>query len=66
LGSYLLGVLSAEQQDYITFHLQTITCPCCLANLADLKAQQGGNAAAAQKRRRRYFDSSAGFLQSMQ
>src|SRR5436853_6219155 len=40
LGSYLLEVLDEGQQDYIDFHLNTIGCPSCTANLADLKAQQ--------------------------
>src|ERR1017187_7866676 len=29
LGSYLLGVLSADQADYIDFHLRTIGCAFC-------------------------------------
>src|SRR5438552_16976737 len=35
LGSYLLQVLDDGQQDYIAFHLKTIACTYCLANLAD-------------------------------
>ena len=37
LGSYLLQALEAEHQDYIDFHLKTIGCPYCQANLDDLK-----------------------------
>jgi hypothetical protein len=62
LGSYLLGVLDPELNDYIHFHLQTIGCSYCLANLADLKTQQQGATAPVQERRRRYFDSSAALL----
>ena len=62
LGSYLLGVLEPELNDYVQFHLQTIGCSYCLANLADLKAQQQGAAPEVQQRRRRYFESSAGLL----
>lgn len=62
LGSYLLGVLDAGQQDYVDFHLETIGCSYCLANLADLKAQQDQADAKVQQRRRRYFESSAGML----
>jgi len=62
LGSYLLGVLDAEHQDYLTFHLQMIGCPFCQANLADLKAQQAEAGGPARKRRQRFFESSAGHL----
>ncbi|HXG12560.1 MAG TPA: zf-HC2 domain-containing protein [Gemmataceae bacterium] len=62
LGTYLLQVLDEAQQDYIEFHLRTIGCPYCLANLADLQARQKEPAPKAQQRRRRYFESSAGYL----
>ena len=63
LGSYLLGVLDEGQHDYVTFHLETIGCPFCTANLADLKAQQQEPMPQARQRRQRFFASSAGFLQ---
>ena len=66
LGSYLLRVLDAEQQEYIDFHLSTIGCPYCQANLADLQARQEEPAPTAEQRRRRIFQSSAGYLQSSQ
>jgi hypothetical protein len=62
LGSYLLGVLEPDHHDYVDFHLQTIGCAYCLANLADLKARQQDVIPQAQQRRRRYFESSAGLL----
>ena len=34
LGSYLLGALEPERLEYIQFHLDTIGCSFCLANLA--------------------------------
>jgi hypothetical protein len=37
LGSYVLGAGDPELLDYITFHLTTIGCPYCQANLDDLK-----------------------------
>src|SRR4051812_27883425 len=40
LGSYLLGVLSEDAADYVSFHLQTIGCRYCYANVDDLKIQQ--------------------------
>jgi hypothetical protein len=63
LGSHLLGVLPADVADYVKFHLESIECRYCRANLEDLRAQQ--SAAAADKtheRRRRYFQSSVGHL----
>jgi DNA-binding phage protein len=64
VGSYLLEVLDEGEQDYIAFHLQTVGCPFCLANLADLQAVQKEPAPKAKERRRRIFQGSAGYLQS--
>lgn len=64
LGSFLLGALDAEWRDYINFHLHTIGCSFCLANLADLQALQKEPAGKARDRRRRFFQSSAGYLKS--
>jgi hypothetical protein len=62
LGSYLLGALDPEHQDYIDFHLKTIGCSYCLANLTDLKARQEEPTKKVRERRRRFFESSAGLL----
>jgi hypothetical protein len=62
LGSFLLGALPADVRDYVDFHLHTIGCSYCLANLADLQARQKEPAAHSRARRRRFFDSSAGLL----
>lgn len=61
LGSYLLGAMPDEELDYIDFHLQTVGCRYCAANMEDLResSQPTGDA---QKRRKRFFQSSAGFL----
>lgn len=64
LGSFLLQVLDAGLHDYIEFHLRTIACPFCLANLADLEAMQQEPPPKAKERRRRFFESSAGYLQA--
>jgi hypothetical protein len=64
LGSYLLEVLDEAEQDYLTFHLQTVGCPFCLANLADLQTLQKEPAPKARERRRRIFQTSASFLQT--
>ena len=37
LGGYLLGAGDQELLDYIAFHLTTIGCPYCQANLDDLR-----------------------------
>ena len=63
LGSYLLNVLDDSEQDYLDFHLETVACPYCLANLADLQALQQEPAPKAKARRRRFFETSAGYLQ---
>jgi len=63
LSSYLLGVLADEELDYIRFHLDTVNCPFCQANLADLQAQQEESGSVSQQRRKRIFQSSAGLLQ---
>ena len=62
LGNYLLQVLDEDQQDYADFHLQTIGCSFCQANLADLQALQEEAPGKTQRRRQRFFESSAGLL----
>jgi len=61
LGGYLLGTLPADQNDYIDFHLLTIGCRLCQANLQDLQEHQQ-NSDESGVRRRRIFESSAGYL----
>ena len=41
LGGYLLGAGDPDLLDYIKFHIETIGCPYCQANLDDLKRLQG-------------------------
>lgn len=62
LGSYLLGTLPPEVAGYVAFHLETVGCRCCQANLADLEKQQAEVPEVAATRRRKYFQSSAGYL----
>ena len=65
LGSYLLQVLDESCADYVKFHLETIGCRRCQANLDDLQTQQAeADTAATESRRRRYFQSSVGHLHS--
>lgn len=61
LGSYLLEVLDADLQEYIEFHLQTVGCPFCQANLEDLR-DHAADVAPKTHRRKRYYESSAGLL----
>ncbi|MFO0865242.1 MAG: hypothetical protein U0744_11445 [Gemmataceae bacterium] len=62
LGSYLLGAMDADMSDYVQFHLQTVGCSACLANLADLQLQRAEEPTKATTRRKRYYDSTAGLL----
>ena len=64
LGSFLLGVLEGDVHDYIQFHMKTIGCAYCMANLADLQLQQQNADDQVKKRRKRYFQTSAGLLQT--
>lgn len=63
LRNYLLGVLDAGENDFVAFHLQTIGCAFCMANLADLQAQQKGTDAETKQRRKRFLQSSTGIVQ---
>ena len=63
LGSYLLSVLADDAADYVRFHLGTVGCRFCAANVEDLQAQQSAaDANQVQQRQHRYFQSSAGYL----
>ena len=39
IGSFLLGVLEEPWQSYTAFHLETVRCLMCRANLDDLAAE---------------------------
>jgi hypothetical protein len=62
LGGYLLETLPEELADYIAFHLETVGCRYCQANLRDLQLQMAEDQKVVETRRRRYFQSSAGYL----
>jgi hypothetical protein len=62
LGSYLLGALDQPHIDYVSFHLKTVSCRLCQANLEDLRRQQEEKAEVVQTRRTKYFQSTAGHL----
>ena len=63
LGSYLLGTMQAAPAEYLDFHIRTVGCRLCAANLYDLE-QSSESTPEAQSRRRKFFQSSAGYLQS--
>ncbi len=63
LGSYLLGVVDKNLSNYVQFHLETVGCRYCTANLEDLRArQEQGDVQEAEGRHQKYFHSSAGYL----
>lgn len=64
LGSYLLDAVDPQLAEYLDFHIHTVGCRYCAANLRDLEqaAQTGGES---QKRQRKFFESSAGHLRKM-
>src|SRR5262249_56734476 len=64
LNGHLHGILDADFERYVEFHLTTVACPTCLANLDDLKAKQAESAPQIKQRRRTIFDSSAGVLRT--
>ncbi len=61
LGGFLHGVLDRDLQKYVEFHLKTIGCPTCEANLDDLREKQA-EATSQIRRRKRYFETSARML----
>ncbi|MDE0865437.1 MAG: hypothetical protein OSA98_16750 [Rubripirellula sp.] len=61
LGQFVLGTLETEQSVYIRFHIDTIGCRYCQANLADIEPADKTTDQSNQ-RRSRYFQTSAGYL----
>ena len=59
LGSFALNTLDGEWYDYVSFHLDTVGCEMCAANVEDLRAQDPTEAS---ELRERIFSSSIGFL----
>jgi hypothetical protein len=60
LGQFLLGTLPPDHEEYVRFHLQTVQCRYCQANLEDLRSASAQDQQ--QLRRRKYFQTSAGYL----
>ncbi len=62
LGGLLLETLDDGVAEYVRFHVETLACRQCQANLADLRAQAATADPGLAERRIRYFQSSAGYL----
>jgi len=60
IGAHLLGTLDQEWHEYVDFHVNTLGCKFCRANLEDLKAQSDKSQST--KFRARIMESTAGFL----
>jgi hypothetical protein len=65
LGNYLLDAGDPDLGDYIKFHLVTVGCPFCRANLDDLEKLNAEPPEPAKKRRRKIVDSTAGALREL-
>ena len=52
LGAYLLGILSHDAAAYVEFHLNTVGCRVCQANLHDLEEQSTQTGQVPDRRRR--------------
>ncbi len=59
IGASLLGVLEEPWATYTQFHLDVVSCPMCLANLADLQTEQEETQSLDTER---IFQSSVGFF----
>jgi hypothetical protein len=64
LGSFLLGTLEPALTEYIEFHLRSVGCRLCAANLDDLERSMKTTPETTD-RRRRFFESSAGHLRDL-
>ena len=65
LGGFLMQALDPDLLDYIEFHLTTVGCAFCGANLDDLKRLQAEAPATRTTRRKRIVNSSAGLLRDL-
>jgi len=61
IGAYLLGTVDDEWHKYIDFHLNTLGCRFCIANIEDLKLQNAKKQDT--QLQARIMESTAGFLQ---
>jgi len=64
IGAYLLGTLDKDWRQYVDFHINTIGCRFCMANLNDLQEQNAEKQS--RKLQARIMESTAGFLKKPQ
>ena len=64
LGGFLLGTLEPSLAEYVEFHLRSVGCRLCAANLDDLERSMKATPEETD-RRRRFFESSAGHLRDL-
>jgi RNA polymerase sigma factor (sigma-70 family) len=64
IGAYLLDTLDKEWHKYVDFHVNTVGCRFCRANLDDLQTQNAKNQS--KRLRARIMESTAGFLKKPQ
>lgn len=62
MGNFLLGVLPAEESDYINFRMEHLKCPFTLAMFNDLQTQQSESVEMSKSRREKFYKTSAGLL----
>jgi RNA polymerase sigma factor (sigma-70 family) len=60
LGKYTLGILPSDWEDFVRFHVQTLGCTFCNANLVDLNVTKESTASSLQEFR--FLHSTIGFL----
>jgi hypothetical protein len=61
LGGFVLRTLDEAAAKYVDFHIRTVGCRVCAANLTDLEQAAEARPETA-NRRRKFFQSSAGLL----
>jgi hypothetical protein len=63
LGAYLSDALPPDEADYVKFHLETVKCRWCQANVQDLEeSAPERDHGKPNARRRRFFQTSVGHL----
>ena len=64
IGAFLLGTLDKKWRQYVDFHINTIGCGYCMANLHDLQEQNAQKQS--HRLQSRIMESTAGFLKKPQ
>jgi RNA polymerase sigma factor (sigma-70 family) len=64
IGAFFLGTLDKDWHEYANFHINTIGCQFCLANLEDIKSENAKNKDT--RLQVRIMESTVGFLQKPQ